>query len=163
MGSSPAHSIRFFEDLSLNGEALAGLCAALHASGFPDGLSWSAKSFRELFAMSGVVLMTVESQENEPAGFLLLQTVADEAEILTFCIHPQFRRRGLGRKLLEAMADFLRGKSICRILLEVDVENRAAKALYKDFGFRSISTRKGYYSKNGQPCDADIMEIIVAK
>ena len=40
-----------------------------------------------------------------------------------------------------------------KITLEVDVDNKAALALYQKFGFEVISIRKGYY--NGQ--DAYLM------
>ena len=55
------------------------------------------------------------------------------------------RRRGIGFKLMEAMIDDCKDRNVQSIFLEVRESNAAAIAMYEQFGFIKISTRKKYY------------------
>ena len=95
-------------------------------------------------------------------GLLFSQVLVDEAEILTFCVAPQFRRQGWGLKMLTRLCDDLRRKKVYAVFLEVAMENDGARGFYKAFGFQSIAKRKNYYSKKGRHYDADVMKIILS-
>jgi ribosomal-protein-alanine N-acetyltransferase len=64
---------------------------------------------------------------------------------------------GLGRFLLENAAVNLKNMQIRRLLLEVAVDNAAAHALYKTFGFQSAGHRPGYYRTADGATDALIL------
>lgn len=49
---------------------------------------------------------------------------------------PEFRGRGIGRVLLEALEDRAVRDGCCRLTLEVQDDNRPARSLYEGFGFR---------------------------
>ncbi|MFR5028880.1 MAG: ribosomal protein S18-alanine N-acetyltransferase [Coprococcus sp.] len=55
------------------------------------------------------------------------------------------RRRGIGCVLMEAMIDDCKDRNVQSIFLEVRESNAAAIAMYEQFGFIKISTRKKYY------------------
>jgi ribosomal-protein-alanine N-acetyltransferase len=123
--------------------AMAETAAALHAaSGFNE--SWSAKEFSDLLSMPGTAGIVAAADET-PAGLILWRSAADEAEILTICVLPDWRRMGLGRFLLENAAAHLKNTQIRRLFLEVAIDNEPASALYKTFGFQSAGHRPGYY------------------
>jgi hypothetical protein len=74
--------------------------------------------------------------DGRPAGISLGALRGDRAWITTFGIHPDFRRRGLGRILLDAQLSRLREHGARTVRLEVLSENLEARALYEAGGFR---------------------------
>lgn len=84
-----------------------------------------------------------------------------EAHIVTIATHPEYRRQGLGRRLLEAMIAHAYDGGALEITLEVRASNRAAQAMYMDRGFVVVGIRKRYYHDNGE--DAILMTLFVQK
>jgi ribosomal-protein-alanine N-acetyltransferase len=74
--------------------------------------------------------------------------VLDELQITAVAVHPEHRRRGLARQLLEALLLLGREAGAERATLEVAHTNAAAQALYAGLGFKAIAVRRGYY-RNG--------------
>ncbi|MEI6845825.1 MAG: ribosomal protein S18-alanine N-acetyltransferase [Candidatus Firestonebacteria bacterium] len=86
------------------------------------------------------------------AGFWLLQ---DEMNIVNIAVHPESRRKGVGRALLKHIlsAGLQEGAKIAT--LDVRRNNLAAQKLYESAGFIPIAVRKKYYSDNQE--DAVVM------
>lgn len=120
----------------------AALLAALHETSFDH--PWSRAEMEELLASPGVKAV-VMSEEGEPAGFALIRAVAGEAELLTICVRPEFRRLGLGAALLEAGEAQAAAEGAARLFLEVSEANASAVALYERAGYRRCGLRRGYY------------------
>lgn len=76
----------------------------------------------------------------ELVGFLAVQTVLDEMEILQIAVRADFQRLGIASQLMAAVMDW-EGD----IFLEVRESNRAAHALYTRQHFTKIGKRKEYY------------------
>jgi ribosomal-protein-alanine N-acetyltransferase len=80
--------------------------------------------------------------DNRVAGYLVCRAVApDEREILNIAVHPDFRRRGLARTLLEAECN----RNRADYFLEVRASNEAARGLYSVMGFTEEGLRREYY------------------
>jgi ribosomal-protein-alanine N-acetyltransferase len=60
-------------------------------------------------------------------GFIICRTVCDEAEIITLCVIPQFRKRGAGKALLAKAEDCAKNRSARKMFLEVAEDNVAAQ------------------------------------
>ncbi|HDN79227.1 MAG: N-acetyltransferase [Chloroflexi bacterium] len=60
-------------------------------------------------------------------------------EIHEIVIAPEYRRRGLGTKLLKHTIKYLRSKGRKHIRLWVGRENKIAKKLYRKLGFRPVA------------------------
>jgi GNAT superfamily N-acetyltransferase len=58
-------------------------------------------------------------------------------------VHPDFRKRGVGRGLLEAVERRARDLGCCKITLEVLDRNHSAMAAYKAFGFVRYALQEG--------------------
>ncbi|KAF0183072.1 MAG: GNAT family N-acetyltransferase [Hyphomonadaceae bacterium] len=112
--------------------------AELHALAFAD--CWSAEAFGDLLGSPGVQALLA------PDGFIVVRTVADEAEILTLAVAPAARRAGLGRALASKAAEVAREQGAARLYLEVSAKNAAARALYAALGFTEIGRRARYYA-----------------
>ncbi len=80
------------------------------------------------------------------AGYAAFLEAADEAELLRVAVDPTERRRGLGRRLVEAGVAVLRRRGTIRCHLEVRPDNEAALALYRTLGFEVSGRRPGYFS-----------------
>ena len=81
--------------------------------------------------------------------------VLDEAHVCNVAVHPDFRRMGYGRRILEALVDMAKANSMTLMTLEVRRSNLAAQALYHQCGFLDVGYRKRYYEDNKE--DALIM------
>lgn len=56
-------------------------------------------------------------------------------------VHPEHRRRGIGRALVRASLDLARRRKGKVVLLQVQSDNLGAQALYASLGFRPLTTR----------------------
>ena len=129
---------------------LAAALADLHAEAFDT--PWSAAAFADLLGQAGVV------PEGDDDGFILIRTVADEAEILTLAVRPSARRKGLGARLVLAAMGRAARDGATRMFLEVAEDNAAARALYGSLGFEAAGRRPRYYPRaEGPAVDALIL------
>jgi [ribosomal protein S18]-alanine N-acetyltransferase len=92
---------------------------------------------------------------SEVVGYAGLWLMVDEAHVTTFAIHPDWRRQGLGERLLVALLDLAIERRSSEATLEVRLSNLPARRLYEKFGFRPVGIRPRYYTDNNE--DALIM------
>ena len=88
-------------------------------------------------------------------GFAGLWLMVDEGHITTFGVHPDWRRQGVGARLMLRLLDIALELGALRMTLEVRVGNQAAQELYRRFGFAIAGTRVRYYTDDGE--DAFVM------
>jgi len=90
------------------------------------------------------------SLNGKTIGYLIAMLALDTADILNIGIDPDFTRQGHGTGLLNHLIEELRKRNIDEILLEVRAGNKSAIQFYKRQGFKEISVRKNYYTKNSK-------------
>jgi ribosomal-protein-alanine N-acetyltransferase len=123
---------------------------------FPN--PWAANTFlQELERAQAHIDVLRRQVDGLVVGFINHWVVLDELHLLNVATHPEERRRGHARQLIEHMLAFGRQTGCRVVLLEVRRSNEAALALYRRFGFRSVGVRPGYYSDNGE--DAILMNL----
>lgn len=88
-------------------------------------------------------------------GYLIYWVAAEEMHILNLAVHPEWRRRGVAKALLNQGLARARAQGALVAWLEVRPSNAAALALYGDFGFLQVGLRPRYYEDTGE--DAVIM------
>jgi [ribosomal protein S18]-alanine N-acetyltransferase len=138
--------------------AEAPLLAALHAQCFSNG--WDEKAFANLLKNdSALALLAHLDAENSSAGFILVQIAADESEILSLGVVPAHRRHGFATALIRAGAQAAQARGAVSLFLEVDVNNVAARALYRLLGFEEAGSRPGYYKTCDSLSDGLILRI----
>ena len=81
------------------------------------------------------------------AGYVGSQSVLGETDMMNIAVHPDYRRQGIARKLIDALIEGLKARGSRSLMLEVRASNEPAKALYADMGFQQIGIRPRYYSK----------------
>jgi ribosomal-protein-alanine N-acetyltransferase len=80
-----------------------------------------------------------------------------ECHLLTLCVHPDFQRRGYGRKIFNLLLDRAYKLDAMECFLEVRSSNEVAIKLYQSMGFAGIGQRKNYYPGHEGREDALIM------
>ena len=81
-------------------------------------------------------------------AYLDFWMVADEMELVSIAVHPDFQGIGAGAFLLRAMLRYAQKQGQRSIVLDVRASNTAALHLYQKFSFRRVGLRKRYYSDN---------------
>ena len=80
---------------------------------------------------------------------------------LGMAVHRDFRRRGIGRSLMQAALELaVNWYNLTRIELDVFTDNEPAIALYQSMGFELEGTLRQYAMRDGQAVDAHIMSIV---
>ena len=82
-------------------------------------------------------------------GYFFIMLIVDEAHLLNISVRGDLHGRGIGRLLLDRVAQLAREKGMASILLEVRPSNAGAIKLYERFGFGQIGRRKAYYPAAG--------------
>ena len=78
-------------------------------------------------------------------GFIVARQMADEIHVNNVAVRPEYRRLGIGEKLLRAVLAWGRDRASAQAVLEVRAENAAAQKLYQACGFEVIGRRRRYY------------------
>jgi [ribosomal protein S18]-alanine N-acetyltransferase len=118
-------------------------------------LPWPERSFR--FELSEnrssrlwVAEVTDETGSERVAAAMVIWVIEDEGHIGTFAVHPDYRRRGIGRKLLAKGLAEIGSEGVRKVFLEVRRSNEHAQQLYRKFGFVDQGFRLHYYRDTGE-------------
>ena len=93
---------------------------------------WSSRSFRK--ALQEIFLV-----ENEVNGFLIADCRRQNgcvATIKRLAVHPEKRRMGIGKVLIEAGLTILMDQGVEKVMLNVESSSYPAFSLYTKYGFR---------------------------
>ena len=123
---------------------------------------WPASSFKfelneNASSLCHVADLVVAEGKRQLVGMSVVWMIVDEAHIATIAVHPDYRRRGVARKLLKEALRASIERGALSATLEVRATNEAAQSLYRDFGFDVIGRRPGYYKNNAE--DALLMSV----
>ena len=124
-------------------------------------MPWSRGAFLYEIEQNQVARCWVGREDGRIVGYICLWEVADELHITNVAVHPDVRRRGIARALLESVFERGRASRSRLVLLEVRPSNVEALTLYETFGFRVVGRRRGYYYDTGE--DALVMEAPMAQ
>jgi ribosomal-protein-alanine N-acetyltransferase len=116
---------------------------------------WSDGIFRDCVRV-GYTCLVLEF-DDVLVGYGVLSSGAGESHLLNLCVREEFRGRGLGRILLDALlaAAITAGARVA--FLEARPGNTGAIRLYQAFGFVQIGVRRGYYQAVNGREDALVM------
>lgn len=85
----------------------------------------------------------VAVDEERVVGYIAYEIILDEGSLAELAVLPEYRRRGIGRRLVELMLTSCDGvRTVC---LEVRASNTPAIRLYEAMGFERIFVRRDYY------------------
>lgn len=124
-------------------------------------MPWSRGAFVYEIERNRVARCLVMREGGLVVGYVCLWEIVDELHVTNIAVHPDHRRRGLGRHLLALVLQDAARRALRVVGLEVRPSNTEARALYESFGFRVVGRRRGYYYDTGE--DALVMEARVGR
>jgi ribosomal-protein-alanine N-acetyltransferase len=115
---------------------------------------WAAY-YAELQGSNGHLMMVARVPGNQGeqvrrpriVAYIVARLGADELHINNVAVRERYRRRGIGRRLLELILKEGTRAGATRAFLELRAGNSAALALYQECGFRLNARRSKYYSE----------------
>lgn len=110
---------------------------------------WSQSSLRDELR-NKIAHYELLEVDKEVVGYAGMWIMFGEAHITNVAISPDFRRMGLGRKLMQHMFLVAGQHKAQAMTLEVREHNEAAKSLYYQLGFKKVGERKRYYTDTGE-------------
>lgn len=117
---------------------------------------WTEEGIAEELENENAHFLCAESGE-KILGYIGVHEVCGEAYIDNVAVHPDYRRFGLGEKLLQAAQENAFGRGCDFISLEVRKSNVGAISLYKKLGYQTVGERKNFYTDPAE--DAVIMTL----
>ena len=123
-------------------EAHVKAVAQIERACFAD--PWTEDGLREELDNRCARFLTAVDAGGAVAGYIGCHTVLDEGYIANVAVSPAFRRRGIGRKLVQALLE--QSADLAFVTLEVRASNEPAIRLYERCGFQPVGTRKNFYS-----------------
>ncbi|HEU4618886.1 MAG TPA: ribosomal protein S18-alanine N-acetyltransferase [Gammaproteobacteria bacterium] len=111
------------------------------------GLPWSwteARVLRCILHAESAVL--VARDRRRLAGFAIMEFLDEHAHLNLLAVHPGYRRRGVGVRLIEWLESSARTAGTFLVRLELRASNDGARKFYQKLGYREVGRRGGYYS-----------------
>jgi ribosomal-protein-alanine N-acetyltransferase len=125
----------------------------IEVNSFPS--PWSERMFLSEIRDNRLSNFLVAKHNEIVVGYGGFWLIFDEAHFVNLAVHPSFRRRGIGKRLLSALLALAKERGATKATLEVRVSNVAAIKLYEKFNFKICAIRKKYYKDNNE--DALVM------
>lgn len=106
---------------------------------------WSQEAFRgELKNQAAHYLVLCDGERIAAYGGMWV--MFDEAHVTNVGVDPEYRRMGLGERLMRSLMRSASQMGATAMTLEVRAGNIAAQELYSKLGFERAGVRRGYYA-----------------
>lgn len=102
-------------------------------------------SNRHLMLVARVRYPLEQSKTDNIAGYIAARLAANELHINNVAVRPEYRRRLIGRTLLQRLLAEGKRANASAAFLEVRAGNSLAQGLYERCGFRAVGRRRNYY------------------
>ena len=117
---------------------------------FSEAIAYTPEEIALGLAQRGAFAIVAESQDVGEQKQVIAFVLAQErrrrvGHIITIDVREEFRRLGLGRKLMELAEERLRQRGVSRVLLEVSTQNEHAIRFYQELGYVTKRHLPGYY------------------
>lgn len=110
----------------------------------------SARNIKKHIESKNTCFLLIKNKDNRICGYgiatLRHYSPTPSAHIYKIAVSPEFRRLGLGFKLLKELEKFIVKKNIFKIYAEARENNNASLGLFQKSGYKRIKTLYAYYS-----------------
>lgn len=121
---------------------------ALEQACYPPNQAYSRDEYRYALRDAKAVNL-VHEEDGAPVGFVgaFHHRTWRTGHVYTVNVHPSQRGKGLGKRLMAACEARLATLGMTRVVLEVNVDNQAAIALYESCGYVRVKRLPDYYTQ----------------
>jgi ribosomal-protein-alanine N-acetyltransferase len=116
---------------------------------------WTEDEFINCLRQRDCIGMVAECAE-EVVGFMVYELQPTSIHVLSFAVHPEFRRKSVGSALMDKLFSKLAYQRRSRIQLEVRETNLSAQLFLKQLGFRATGVLRSFYEDSTE--DAFLMQ-----
>lgn len=92
-------------------------------------------------------------------GYIIAKITYPETHILNLTVNESFRRKGIGKSLINIVIKDAKLRKSEDIILEVRANNLEAQSLYHKLNFKHIGIRHSYYESNNGREDAFVLKL----
>jgi len=101
------------------------------------------EDFVKILRERNVIGMVAKSGTGEVLAFMLYELLENKFRLLDFAVGAKYRRRGIGRQLLNAMRGKLKEERRRSIVVEIADDNLAAHLFFRSAGYRAVRVHRG--------------------
>ena len=112
---------------------------------FEDGIAYTRGQIRDFLGRDGAVALAADGPDGTLAAFAIGHVAGSRGHLVTIDIGAADRRRGLGRRLLDALTERMAAAGVREMRLEVDAANAGAVRFYEQAGYRTSRRLPDYY------------------
>ena len=105
---------------------------------------WSKETFVEELGLKLAIPLVAKLGE-KMVGYTCLWHLDDQLEIANIAVSPDYRKEGIGEKMMRRIQREAKERNCKSIILTVRESNVAAISLYTKFDFVEVGRRKKYY------------------
>jgi len=116
---------------------------------------WSEDDFIRCLRQRNCIGMVAE-HDDRVVGFHVFEMHQARLHILNFAVHPDYRRRGIGRQMLDGLSRKLTLQRRNRIVCEVRETNLDAQLFFYSQGYRVVGVIRDFYEDS--PEDAYLFQ-----
>jgi ribosomal-protein-alanine N-acetyltransferase len=121
-------------------------------------MPWGEATFRGLLRRVDADLLVAESA-GTLVGYAAAWFVVDQGELGNVAVARDWRKRGIGARLVDAVIARAAERGVREVFLEVRPSNLTAQRLYERFGFQAVGRRRNYYVAPSE--DAIVMRRVI--
>ena len=100
---------------------------------------------------------TVAELDHKIVGFMIYELHRTRIHVLSFAVHPDFRRQSVGSAMITKLVSKLAYQRRNRIVLEVRETNLSAQLFFRSLGFRATGVLRNFYEDSTE--DAFMMQL----
>jgi ribosomal-protein-alanine N-acetyltransferase len=134
---------------------VADLPAVLRIEALSFTTTWPMNAFANEIRDNKLAHYFVGRLDGKTVAYGGIWVILEDSHVTTIAVNPDQRGLKLGEEMLLRLLDEAIVQGASWITLEVRASNDVAQRLYRKYGFTVVSTRRGYYSDNGE--DALVM------
>jgi ribosomal-protein-alanine N-acetyltransferase len=110
---------------------------------------WAEEQLLEFNRQRNQIGMIVEIEE-EIVGYMLYELRRDSIHLARMGVHPDYRRCGIGRQIIDKLIAKLSSGRRHRLTLDCRESNLAAQLFYRSCGLKAVGIRQGHYADTGE-------------
>lgn len=142
------------ERLTISKMTHADIRAVMRIEALSFTTSWPPSAFASELSDNKLAYYFVGRVGDPKTGEIVayggIWVILEDSHITTIAVHPDARGKKFGEALLVHLLHEAIDRGASWITLEARESNTVAQALYKKYGFTIVSTRRAYYSDNGE-------------